>query len=117
MRRLQRSSASAYARDACAEVRQHRERSYWRNLTHVDVDAVAVEDRGPRVVRGDESVELLPVAVPLDAVQLVPLQVVLALQLGLGASHRVLGDDDVHQLDAQRLTCNTRHVNLWVWCG
>ena len=41
--------------------------------THIDVDAIAVEDGGLGVVRGDVAVELVAVAVPLDRVELVAL--------------------------------------------
>ena len=44
------------------------------NTTHVDCDAVAVEDGGLGAVGGEVPVELVAVAVPLDRVQLVALK-------------------------------------------
>ena len=43
--------------------------------THVDCDAVAVEDGGLGAVGGEVPVELVAVPVPLDRVQLVALKV------------------------------------------
>ena len=57
--------------------------------THVHQEAWLGEDRGGWTVAGDVSVELLPVPVPLDAVEPVALHVVAALQ------HHVLPEDGV----------------------
>ena len=43
-------------------------------VTHVDRDSVAVEDGGLGAVGGEVPVELVPVPVPLDRVQLVALK-------------------------------------------
>ena len=65
---------------------------------HIDVDPrVVVEDGDLGVVRGDESVELLLVVVPLDRVQVVALQVVVAPQHRLLAAQRVRRDHRVLQ--------------------
>ena len=56
---------------------------------------MVVEDGDLGVVGGDEAVELLLVVVPLDRVQVVALQVVVALQNGLLAFEGVRRDDRV----------------------
>ncbi len=76
--------------------------------THVDVDPVPVEDGRLGVVRRDEPVELVAVAVPLDGVQLVALHVVAAPQLGVLAPDGVRRDRHLQQLDGPAGTCETR---------
>ena len=67
-------------------------------VTHIDVDArVVVEDGDLGVVRGDEAVELLLVVVPLDRVEVVALQVVVAPQHRLLPAQRVRRDHRVLQ--------------------
>ena len=74
--------------------------------THIHPEPELGEDGGGRAVAGDVAVELLAVAVPLDAIQPVPLHVVLALQ------HHVLPPDGVGgQLPlGQSYTLNTCSV-------
>ena len=56
---------------------------------------MVVEYGNPWVVRGDEPVELLLVVVPLDGVEVVALQVVVAAQDRLLAAERVRRDHRV----------------------
>ena len=65
---------------------------------HIDVDPrVVVEDGDLGVVGGDEPVELLLVVVPLDRVEVVPLEVVVAPQHSLLSSERVVRDHRVFE--------------------
>ena len=67
--------------------------------TYIDIDPVPVEDGGLWIIRGDVSVELVSVSVPLDGVQFVPFEVVAAAQFGVLTPDRVRRDQHVHQLD------------------
>ena len=63
---------------------------------------MVVEDGDLGVVRGNVAVELLLVVVPFHRVEVVPLQVVVALEHGLLALEGVRGDDGVlEEADAE----------------
>ena len=78
--------------------------------TYVDDDSrMVVEDGDLGVVRGNVAVELLLVVVPLHRVEVVPLQVVVALEHGLLALEGVRGDDRVlEEADAETACKKTR---------
>ena len=69
--------------------------------THINVEMRRVEYLRRGVVRGDVPVELLAVPVPLDGVQFVSLEVVVAPQFGRLAADGVVGDVHVQEADAQ----------------